>query len=72
MSYCTQHSASGICLEEFPAFELLQSHGISKAVYLQMSDRWSVTNIMVIYGHQLDHWNEIKGTLEPIVFVFPG
>jgi len=64
MTYWIQHSANSTRLEEFPAFELLQSHGSSKAVYLQMSDRWSVTNNMIIYGHQLDHWNEIRGTLE--------
>lgn len=64
MTYWMQHSANSAWLEEFPASELLQSHGSSKAVYLQMSDRWSVTNNVVIYGHQLDHWNEIRGTLE--------
>lgn len=56
-------SASSICLEEFLTFELLQSHDISKAVYLQISDRWSVTNILVIYGCQLNRWDEGRGSL---------
>jgi len=51
-------------LEEFLAFKLLQSHDISKTVCLQMSDRWTVTNTLVIYGHQLNHWDEFRGTLE--------
>lgn len=53
-------SASSIWLEEFPAFELLQSHNISKPVYLRMSDRWNVADILVIYGHQLKHWDEVS------------
>lgn len=70
MTYWIQHSASSIWLEEFPAFELLQSYDISQAVCLQMSDRWSVTNILVIYGHQLNHWDEVRGTLELMYFVW--
>lgn len=50
--------ASNVCLEEFRAFKLLQGRDISEAVYLQISDRWSVTNILVIYGHQLNYWDE--------------
>lgn len=57
-------SGSSIWLEEFPAFELLQSHDVSKVVYLQMSDRWGISNILIIYGHQLNHWDEIRCTLQ--------